>query len=364
MKKRAVGIFFLIIIFSLAAILSADLTLQPLKEALYYQKLDNKDVQCLLCPRRCVIKNGQRGFCQVRENQEGVLFSLVYGRPCSLHIDPIEKKPLFHFLPGSRAFSIATAGCNLRCKFCQNWQISQVRPEDIEYVSLSPEDLVNEVQKSNCPVIAYTYSEPTIFYEYMLETARLARQRGIKNVMHSSGFINEEPLRQLCKYLDAANIDLKGFSEDFYSEYTLGKLEDVLRSLKIIHQEGVHLEITNLILPGINDSPELIRKMCIWIKDNLGKDIPLHFSRFFPMHKMKYLSPTPVTTLEKARQIALSVGLEYVYIGNVPGNPAENTYCPFCKKAVIKRQGYFILENHIKDGKCEFCGNEIKGVWQ
>ncbi len=334
-----------------------------LKEALFYQKLENKVVQCQLCPRICIIPSGKRGFCGVRENQDGVLYTLVYAKPVAIHIDPIEKKPLFHFLPGSTAFSIATAGCNLRCKFCQNWEISQRKPEEVEYIYLEPVDLIKKVKESGSPTIAYTYSEPTIFYEYMLETAKLAKKEGIKNIMHSAGYINEEPLRQLTKYLDAANIDLKGFTNDYYARMSEATLEPVLRSLKILKEEGVHLEITNLVLSGYNDDPNLITKMCLWIKENLGPDTPLHFSRAFPMYKLNTINPTPVETLERARQIALDCGLKYVYIGNVGGNPAENTYCPKCKKIVIKRVGYMILENNLENGKCKYCAEKIAGVW-
>lgn len=337
---------------------------EALKEALFYQKLDNKTVQCQLCPRRCTIPNGARGFCQVRENREGTLYTLVYAKPVAIHIDPIEKKPLFHFLPSTTAFSIATAGCNLRCKFCQNWQISQAKPEELEYTYLEPQDLVKKARESGAPTIAYTYTEPTIFYEYMLQIAKLAREQGIKNIMHSAGYINEAPLRQLAKFIDAANIDLKGFTNDYYAKMSEATLGPVLRSLKILKEEGVHLEITNLVLPGYNDDPETIKKMCLWIKENLGPDTPLHFSRFFPMYKLTNLAPTPVETLEKARKIALDCGLKYVYIGNLVGNLAENTYCPKCKSLLIERRGYFILQNNIEDGKCKFCGEKIAGVWR
>ena len=322
-------------------------------------------MQCQLCPRRCFILPGKRGFCQVRENRKGILYSLVYARPCSVNIDPIEKKPLFHFLPSSSAFSIATAGCNLKCLFCQNWQISQRTPEEVDSVYLEPRELVKQVRKSGAPTIAYTYTEPVIFYEYMLDTARLAKAQGIRNIMHSNGFINEQPLRQLCKYLDAANIDLKGFSEEYYNELSLGSLGPVLKTLKILKQEGVWVEITNLILPGYNDDEQTITKMCLWIKENLGEDVPVHFSRFWPMYKLLSLNPTPITTLEKARKIALDCGLQYVYIGNIPGHTAENTYCPNCKKVVIQRSGYSILEINLDEqGRCKFCEGEISGVWQ
>lgn len=334
------------------------------KEARYYQKLEGNTVQCLLCPRKCVIADKKRGFCGVRENHSGKLYTLVYGRPCTVNIDPIEKKPFFHMYPGETAFSVATAGCNLRCKFCQNWQISQRLPEEVDAIDLSPQDLVKKAKLSGAPVIAYTYSEPTIFYEYMLDTAKLARLEGLKNVMHSSGHINEEPLRELCKYLDAANIDLKGFSEKYYEEMCLGNLDSVLRTLKILRAEGVHIEITNLILPGLNDDSPTIRKMCAWIMENLGKDTPVHFSRFWPMYKLTQLSPTPVETLIQAKRICQSEGLNYCYIGNVPGIDAENTYCPNCKRLIIERKGYAVLQTHIRKGRCEFCGYEIKGIWR
>ena len=338
---------------------------ESLKEAYFYKKLEHQNVQCMLCPRRCIIPPGKRGYCEVRENRNGVLYSLVYAKPCAVHIDPIEKKPLFHFLPSSYAFSIATAGCNLDCVFCQNWQISQARPEEVNYTCLEPEELVERVKKSGTSIIAYTYTEPTIFYEYMFDTAKLAKPQGIKNVMHSNGHINEEPLRQLCKYLDAANIDLKGFSQKYYGEMTSGNLDSVLRTLKILKEEEVWVEVTNLILPGYNDDEETIIKMCLWIKENLGDDVPVHFSRFWPMYKMLSLNPTPIAALEKARRIALDCGLKYVYIGNVPGHLGENTYCPRCGKAVIKRSGYSILEVNLDEqGRCKFCEEKISGVWQ
>ncbi|MFH1309114.1 MAG: AmmeMemoRadiSam system radical SAM enzyme, partial [Candidatus Omnitrophota bacterium] len=260
-RNFTLSIIFLILL----SVFSFAFAKEALHEASFYVKLDDRQVNCVLCPRRCVIPDGKRGFCGVRENNIGTLYSLVYAKPCSLHIDPIEKKPLFHVLPGAKAFSLATVGCNLKCKFCQNWQISQAAPEDIETKSLSPEEVIVEAQKSAAPVIAYTYTEPTIYYEYMFDITKLARAAGIKNVMHSAGYINEEPLRLLCPYLDAANIDLKGFNNKFYTEMTLGNVEDILRTLRILKEEGVWVEITNLILPGINDDPAEIKKMCEWI---------------------------------------------------------------------------------------------------
>lgn len=334
-----------------------------LHEALYWRKLPDLAVQCELCPRRCVLKPGQRGQCKVRENRDGKLYSLVYGKPCAVHIDPIEKKPFFHVAPSSSVFSIATVGCNLRCIFCQNWQISQTSPEETRYYDMEPVQTVDALTKTGSRIIAYTYTEPTVFYEYMLDTARLIKEQGFFNTMHSCGYINPAPLKELLKYMDAINIDLKGFNERFYRKMSSGRLGPVLETLKTIKQEGVWLEITNLIIPSANDDPEDIRKMCEWIKENLGEDTPLHFGRFFPNYKLINLPPTPTETLERARQIALDVGLKYVYIGNLPGNPAENTYCPECGELLVKRVGYIVEENNIIDSKCKFCGYKIAGRW-
>ena len=365
MNKKSLITLFLLIILSVTLFFSnAYVSSNPLKEAMYYKKLEDKKVNCQLCPRRCLIQNNKRGFCGVRENKEGILYSLVYGEPCAVHVDPIEKKPLFHFFPKSKAFSIATVGCNLKCKFCQNWEISQASPGDVRTYKLSPEEIVEHAIKSGSRSIAYTYTEPTIFYEYMIDIAKIAKRSGVKNVMHSAGHISEEPLRQLCKYLDAANIDLKGFTEDYYSEMSLGSLESVLKTLKILDEEGVWVEITNLVVPGLNDDPELIKAMSIWIKDNLGPETPLHFSRFWPMYKLKNLSPTPVSTIERARKIAMENGLKFVYIGNVVGHKAEDTFCPVCGKSIIERSGYSINKINIKDGKCVFCNAEVPGVWK
>jgi len=334
------------------------------KEALFYRKLDENTVKCELCPNGCVLKDGQRSFCRVREPKEGKLYSLVYGLPCAVHIDPIEKKPLFHFLPGTSIYSIATAGCNFRCKFCQNWSISQYPPEETENYSLSPQEIVKLALERNCPSVAYTYTEPSIFYEYMLDTARLAKTSGLKNMYHSNGSLNPQPVKELSLYLDGANIDLKAFNQKFYSEICSGYLDTVLNTLKILKENKVWLEITNLVIPTLNDNFEEIRQMCIWIKDNLGKDTPIHFTRFWPQYKLAHLYPTPPSTLEKAREIALEVGLDFVYIGNLVGHPAENTYCPKCKKAVIERRGFTVLSKNIDEkGTCRFCGYVLPGVW-
>ncbi|MGQ9629557.1 MAG: AmmeMemoRadiSam system radical SAM enzyme [bacterium] len=320
-------------------------------------------VQCLLCKKECKLAEGQRGDCRVRMNLGGKLQTLVYGRPCAVHVDPIEKKPIFHMLPGSGAFSIATAGCNLHCKFCQNWQISQVEPEDVDNIELMPEDVVKWARREGCRSIAYTYSEPTIFYEYMLDTAALAREAGIKNVWVTAGFINPDPLRELCKYIDAANIDLKGFTEDYYKNICFGELQPVLETLKTSIERGMWVEVTNLIVPTLNDDMGKIREMCLWIKRELGEDVPLHFSRFYPMYQLTNLPMTPERTLNEARAIALDVGLNYVYIGNVPGSPGNNTYCPTDGKLLIERMGFWVIQNNIVGGKCRFCGREIPGIW-
>jgi pyruvate formate lyase activating enzyme len=333
------------------------------REAMYWEGLGQGRVKCLLCPRQCLIPRNERGFCRARRNIKGRLYALTYGNPVAVHVDPVEKKPLFHVYPGTKSFSIATAGCNLRCKFCQNWEISQMDPESVKNSFVSPRQIIDGAKKSGSKTIAFTYTEPTIFYEYMLDIAKLAKEEGIACVMHSSGFISEEPLRELAKYLTAANIDLKGFSEKFYSSFCEGTLLDVLRALKVLKEEGVWLEITNLIIPTANDSEDDIRNLCIWIKENLGADTPVHFSRFFPMYRLTDLSPTPLKTLLKAEKIAKDTGLLYVYVGNIPQNIGEDTICPICANLLVKRIGYKVLENNIVDRKCKFCGVGIPGVW-
>jgi pyruvate formate lyase activating enzyme len=306
---------------------------------------------------------GQRGFCGVRENRMGKYYSLVYGNPCAVHMDPIEKKPFYHLLPASTSFSIATAGCNFRCKFCQNWEISQTTPDETYNLELPPEKVVALAKKAGSRSIAYTYVEPTIFFEYMVDTGKLAKKEGILNVYHSNGFINPEPLKELCQVLDAANVDLKGFTEEYYSTMSQGRLTPVLQTLKTLKHEGVHLEITNLVIPTKNDDADTVKKMCAWIKNELGADTPIHFSRFYPLYKLRNLPSTPVSTLEKCRKIAMDVGLEYAYIGNVPGHEGERTFCPKCKKTLISRQGYYIVEVNLEKGKCKFCGKPIPGIW-
>jgi pyruvate formate lyase activating enzyme len=333
------------------------------REASFYRKIDETTVQCELCPRGCTLSNGQRSFCRVREVENGVLYTFAYGKTCAAHVDPIEKKPLFHFLPGTAAYSLATAGCNYRCKSCQNWQISQARPEDVYNDDTAPADIIEGAIANACHTIAYTYTEPVIFYEYMSDIARLGKARGLKNMCHSNGSFNHKPLEELVYNLDAANIDLKGFSQDFYTDFSAGQLNAVLETLKTLKNSKVWLEITNLVVPTLNDDMAKIKDMCAWIKDNLGLNVPLHFSRFWPNYKLAGLYPTPQETLERARETALGTGIRYVYIGNIAGHPAENTYCHGCGKAIVIRSGYTILENRIKAGCCELCSTAIPGIW-
>jgi len=329
----------------------------------YFTSLGGGEIQCELCPNQCRVSKGKRGLCRVRENRDGKYYSLVYGNPCAVHLDPIEKKPFYHVLPATGSFSIATVGCNFQCKFCQNWEISQASPEDVYNIDFPPESVVKKAKEMKAHSIAYTYVEPTIFYEYMWDTGQLARKAGLLNVYHSNGFINPGPLQSLCKVLDAANIDLKGFTETFYQELCSGELAPVLKTLKVLRQKKVHVEITNLMIPTKNDEMSVVKEMCLWIKKELGTDTPIHFSRFYPLYKLRTLPPTPVSTLERARAVALSAGLEYVYIGNVPGHEGENTFCPKCKKLLIQRTGYMIGEIRLKGGKCGYCGKPIPGIW-
>ncbi len=320
-------------------------------------------VKCQLCPRGCVISEGHRGECRVRENRDGKLYTLVYGNPCAVHVDPIEKKPFNHFLPTTLAFSLATAGCNFHCLYCQNWQISQVPPEETENVDLPPEKVVEYALQTSSHSIAYTYSEPTVFYEYMLDSARLAQRAGVRNVVITAGYINPVPLRELCRAVDAIRIDFKGFNEAFYEEVCSGTLSPVLESIKTVHEEGVHLELPILVVPTLNDDEDEIREMCRWIVDNVGPDVPVHFNRFTPMYKLQNLPSTPVETLERAREIGMEEGVNYVYIGNVPGHAANNTYCAHCGELIIGRTGFYVTEYHLVGGKCAYCGNPIPGVW-
>jgi len=334
-----------------------------MKEAMFYEKLGDEVVKCNLCSHRCRITDSKRGICGVRENRNGTLYSLVYGKVVARAVDPIEKKPFFHFLPGSRAYSIATVGCNFRCGNCQNFEISQM-PKDRNLIlgqDVSPEEIVAAAKRNNCESIAYTYTEPTIFFEYAYDIAKLARKEGIKNVFVTNGYITEEALVEIKPYLDAANIDLKGFSEDFYHKNCGARLNPVLDSIRLHKSLGIWIEITTLIIPTLNDSEEELRKIAGFIKE-VGEEIPWHISQFYPMYKLLDLPPIPIATLRRAREIGLEVGLRYVYEGNVPGEAGENTYCYKCGKMLIRRYGYQILENKIKNSACSYCGTKIDGV--
>ncbi|MGD0277797.1 MAG: AmmeMemoRadiSam system radical SAM enzyme [Smithella sp.] len=324
---------------------------------------DETIARCLLCANGCAITNGQKGRCRTRMNVNGELKSLVYGRPVSIHVDPIEKKPLYNYLPGSEAFSLATAGCPLKCKFCQNWEISQASPEDNRAPFTTPAQIVNAAHASKSPVIAFTYNEPTVFTEYLTDIARDAKKRGIRSVLISCGFMNEAPLAEMCNVLDAIKIDLKGYSEDFYQSACGAQLRPVLRSIKQVAKSRVHLEVVNLVVPTLNDSDKMLQGLINWILGEVGPDVPVHFTRFHPDYQMRNLPPTPVATLERAYNMAMSKGMHYPYVGNVPDHPGNNTYCPNCKKAVIKRQNFFITEMNLEGGHCKFCKYKIAGVW-
>ncbi len=356
------------------------------KEASHYLKL-GRNVQCKVCPNNCLLSPGDRSHCRNKVNFEGTLYTLAYANPCTFHIDPVEKKPLFHFLPGSRTFSLATSGCVFRCLNCQNWEISQKKPEEtkdprgpefrlrppvpsslgldqIARLSLFPDDAVSVAEALRCPSISYTYSEPTAFYEYTFDTCQAARERKVKNLVVSCGSIEDRAARELYRFVDAAHVDLKGFDEETYARLNSGKLQPVLNTLKTLKELGVWIEIINLVVPTYTDNLDTVRRMCGWIAKNLGSDQPLHFSRFHPQHKLTHLTPTPVQTLLKARDVARGEGLCYVYIGNVPGlEDAETTWCPNCNKPVVERNIFAVTAQNLIGGKCRFCGTKIAGVW-
>ena len=321
-------------------------------------------IQCQLCPKQCLIKPGQSGECRVRINIDGILRTVVHSYPCSIHIDPVEKKPFFHFLPATKTLSLATVGCNLHCKNCQNWEISQANPEDSEAVFCPPEKLVELAKTNQCASLAYTYTDPVIYYEYTLDSSKLANASGIRNTLVTAGYINQEPWKKLLQYVDAARIDLKAISDDFYREVCSATLKPVLDCLVLTKASGVHLEVINLVIPTLNDKPEQILSLVQWVKGNLGSETPLHFSQFYPQYKMRHLPPTSAQTLDTARQIARAEGMQYVYIGNIASDTGQNTYCPGCKKLLIERSGFTVLQNRLKEGCCPDCGQKIYGVWK
>ena len=321
-------------------------------------------VQCELCPKYCVIKPGESGDCRIRVNVDGTLRAVTYGFPSSAHLDPIEKKPLNHFLPGSAILSIATVGCNLHCKNCQNWEISQQNPEEAEAFRLAPPDVVAQAKLNASPSIAYTYTDPSAYYEYTLDTCRLAREAGLRNVLVTAGYLNERPLRELCRFVDAATIDLKAMSDKFYREICGATLAPVLNYLVVAKSLGVHVETSNLLIPTLNDKDEEVASLCKWIKENLGRDTPLHFLGFVPQYRMRHLPPTPAASLARARGIALGTGLDYVYVGNVLVPDSATTRCPACHAVLIRRTGHQMLENRLLDGACPDCKRKIFGVWK
>lgn len=320
-------------------------------------------IQCQLCAQKCSIKAGERGECRARMNVRGELRSLVYGRPVAINVDPIEKKPFYHFLPGSQAYSLATSGCPLRCKFCQNWEIAQSRPEDFNSPFTSPEQIVQSAVGRQSPVIAFTYNEPTVFMEYLADIASLAAKQELRSVLVSCGFMNPEPLKEMCRLLDAIKIDLKGYSPEFYRNVCGAELQPVLNSIRQVAKSGTHLEIVNLVVPTLNDSKEMMKGLVDWISGEIGPDVPIHFTRFHPDYRLLNLPPTPVGTLERFRDHAMGRGLNYVYIGNVPGHPGNNTYCPKCGEMLVRRSSFFLEELNIEHGCCKFCGEKIAGVW-
>ncbi len=330
--------------------------------AKWWKETGNGKILCTLCPRYCTIGKGQNGFCFIRKNIDGKLYSLGYGRPTGFAVDPIEKKPLFQFYPGSEILSFGTAGCNLGCKFCQNWTTSKARSSESNSLYATPEDVIKITKYNNTPSIAYTYNDPTIFGEYVIDVSKLAHEEGIRNVMVTSGYIDKEARKEVYKYIDAANVDLKAFSETFYHKLTFSHLNDILDTLVWIkNNTDVWLEITTLLIPGENDSPEEIKLMCEWIVKNLGDEVPLHFTAFHPDFKMRDKPRTPFATLDSARKIALQLGIKYCYLGNVHDTEGQTTYCPNCGTILIGRDWHSVLTNNLKEGKCNKCNHKIAG---
>ena len=332
-----------------------------------YESLEDQKVRCNLFNHRCVIRTGKRGLCGVRENRNGILETLVYGRLISQNVDPIEKKPLFHLLPGSRSYSIATVGCNFKCRFCQNADIAQM-PSDrkgrIVGGHISPGEVVADAIQQRCATIAYTYTEPTIYFEFACDTARLAHAKGIRNVFVTNGYMTLEALEMIRPYLDAANVDLKAFNDDFYKTLCQAKLEHVLDTLRHMKRMGILVEVTTLIIPGLNDAPTELESLATFMAAELGPETPWHISRFHPTYKLIDRAPTPLQTLQAARKIGIRAGLKYVYLGNVPGKEGESTFCFECGSKLIDRMGYFIKGSDIRNGRCQYCTAPVDGIWE
>lgn len=334
-------------------------------EALLWESRDDDKVRCHLCCHRCIITSGKRGICGVRENRAGVLHTRVYGKVIARHIDPIEKKPLFHLYPGSRSYSIATVGCNFRCDFCQNADIAQM-PADRDGMvmgqDLSPGEVVAAAEKAGCRSIAYTYTEPTVYFEFAYDTARLAKENGIRNVFVTNGYMTAEAFEMVAPFLDAANVDLKAFTNDFYKTYCGARLQPVKETLVRMKQAGVMVEVTTLIIPGLNDDPGLLKDLAHFLAAELGRETPWHISRFHPTYRLTNRGVTPEKSLAAARQIGIEAGLHHVYIGNIPGSNGENTACAGCGRLVVERFGYQIRRHFLEGGKCTFCGTPVYGV--
>ena len=336
-------------------------------EAYLYDSLENNKVKCNLCSHRCVIKDGGRGICSVRENADGILQTLVYGKLVARHIDPIEKKPLFHFLPSTLSYSIATVGCNFRCQFCQNADIAQMPADHSGRImgdTCSPSSAVAAAVRDGCKSISYTYTEPTVFFEFAYETAKLASGQGLRNVFVTNGYMTTEALEMIHPYLDAANVDLKAFTDKYYKELCGARLKHVLATLKLMKTLGIFVEVTTLIVPGLNDNRAELKNLAAFIAQDLGVATPWHISRFHPTYKLTASPPTPVKTLMMAREIGLKAGLRYVYTGNVPGNAAEDTFCYSCGETAIERRGFQVGTLWVKDGRCAHCGARLDGVWE
>jgi len=332
------------------------------KEAILYEKI-GKSLNCKVCQRRCIISDGKEGFCNMRRNEEGKLYSLNYAAASSVSVDPIEKKPLFHFYPGSTSFSLGTLGCNFRCKHCQNWTISQADLGTVPTQEILPEEAVSLAKEYGCRSISWTYNEPTMWFEYTLDSAKLAHKEDIKTVYVTNGYMTEEALDTIAPYLDAANVDLKGMSEKFYHDLCDARLQPVLETIKNMYDMGIHLEVTNLMIPSYNDSDEDVKALIKFMVEEVGVEVPLHFTRFFPYYKLNHLPPTEISTLEKAHKMAKEDGMKYVYVGNVPFTDGENTYCPECGELLIERDGFDVVGDKVKKGKCSSCGAGIDIIY-
>ncbi len=333
------------------------------KQSRWFRPAGGNRVECRLCPKHCTLAPGERGGCRVRENDAGTGYTLVYGNPALVQLDPVERKPFFHVVPGERALSVSTAGCPLECRFCEVWDMALVSPEELYAYDLPPQEVIRHARGMEARAVSYAFGEPVAYYEYVEDTAALAHENGLLNLLHTSGYIDPEPLAELAPKLDAVNIDLKSFEPSFYREICGGELEPVLEALKQLKAAGVHIEITTIVIPTLNDDRAMIARMAEWIGEELGPSVPLHFARFYPLYKLANLPPTPVATLDEARATALEAGLHHVYVARVTGHEGENTYCPGCGDTVIKRLGFVVEEVHLNDGRCAACGQEIPGLW-